>query len=299
MPPLPRRREKPDTLPAWGGTYSGFAARVGEMVSSAKIIEAYLRSERADRLEKGILASEVRVIDNLLANGLAMESAYDEIIGKVPPGFWAYRPIGEPWHHVINAIVSTAAFFSPEKLSVRRSAVRRVQELSDDIAAKSRELAQLLRTRSDYKNAHSITGPDDHHPIDVLAHAAKTRECVYLFEHWVMPRLGPVRSDFGLKYWPRTADFLDAIAEMQDVEIRPHDGIDAAAMDSRQGQSPRDFVRSLDSALGKLRTDYGIRTDFTHRTIAEIANCALAIPADNALTRESVKALRSYQRRRG
>lgn len=29
-PPLPRRREKPDTWPAWGGTFNQGAAQVGE-----------------------------------------------------------------------------------------------------------------------------------------------------------------------------------------------------------------------------------------------------------------------------
>lgn len=262
-------------------------------------IEAYLRAERADRLNKKMLPSEVRVIDALLANTLSMETAYTEIIDKAPDGFWTLRPCGIPWHHVVNTIVSTAAFFSPERLQATRDALRRVEELSADIERKAHELARLLRARADHCNAHGISRPDDYHPLDVITTAARETEDGYLFDQWVAPLLAPIRAQFGLKYWPRTADYLGALAHMQSAEAEPTDTRDQAAMDSRQGKSPRDFVRALDESLRELTEMFGIRTDLSHRTIAEIANCALALPPDEAMTRESVKALRAYQRRRG
>ncbi len=262
-------------------------------------IEAYLRAERADRIEKKMLASEVRVIDALLANTVSMSSAYAEIHEKAPEGFWTFRPCGTAWHHVINAILSTAAFFSPDRIGTRRAALRRVEELSGEIEKKARELAHLLRTRSDYCNAHGIGSSSDYHPLDVLTCAAKASESRHLFAQWVAPHLGTLRGEFDLKYWPRTADYMDALADLQSPEAEALDERDRAAMESRQGQSPRDFVRALDEALNHLTQSYGIRTSLSHRTVAEITNCALALPPDEAMTREAVKALRAYQRRRG
>lgn len=272
---------------------------MGGRMDSAQIVEAYLRAERADRIEKKILKSEVLVIDNLLQNTLAARSAYDEILVKASPANCETGGRAPAWHHVVNTILSTAAFFSPEQLSGRRDDLRRCAELSADISKKAQELARLLRTRTAYKNANGVSVPDDSHPLDVLARAAAKSGCAYLFEAWIAPRLDPIRNDFDLKYWPRTADFLEALAREQEYPIEPADRIDASAMESRQGNSPRDFVRALDEALTELHEQDGIGTDFSHRTIAEIANCALNLPAENALTRDSVKALRAYQRRRG
>lgn len=272
---------------------------MGGRMTPTERIEAHLRAERADRLDKKILPSEVRVIEALLANTLSMQSAYSEITDKAPDRFWTFRPCGIPWHHVVNTIVSTAAFFSHDRLNTRRDAVRRVAELSDEIAKKAHDLASLLRTRSNYCNTHGISSPDDHHPIDILSSAAESTDGRHLFSQWVAPHLAALRREFDLKYWPRTADYLDALATLQSAEIEPTDTRDRAAMDSRQGKSPRDFVRALDDSLRELTEVFGIRTDLSHRTIAEITNCALSLPPDEALTRESVKALRAYQRRRG
>lgn len=250
-------------------------------------IEALLRAERADRLDKSILPSEVRVIDALLANTVNMDSAYTEIVAKT-----------SRWQHVIDTIISTAAFFSHDRLYTRRDAVRRVAELSDEIAKKAHELARLMRIRADHCETHGISRPDDYHPIDILSVAAESTDDRHLFSQWVAPHLAALRCKFDLKYWPRTADYLDALATMQEVEIEPTDTRDRAAMDSRQGRSPRDFVRALDESLLELTEVFGIRTDLSHRSTAEITNCALSLPPDEALTREAVKALRAYQRRR-
>ncbi len=45
--------------------------------------EQLLKADRADKTEKSILPSEVRVIDRLLERGLELEEAYAEIHGKL------------------------------------------------------------------------------------------------------------------------------------------------------------------------------------------------------------------------
>lgn len=268
-------------------------------MGASEHIEAYLRAERDDRIEKNILSSEVRVIENLLKNRLNLQGFYAELLKKAPERVLPWRPGRHPWQDVIDATVSTAAFFSPELLFVRREALRRVNELTDDIQAKARELAHLLRARSEHCSAHGIIASYDHHPLDVLAAATEFSESHYLHSQWVAPILTPIREEFDLKYWPRTADYLDALANMQAIGASPSDGLACAAMESRQGKSPRDFVRALDAALKELEDSYGIRTAFSHRAIAEISNCALGLSDGDMLNPASVKSARAYARRMG
>lgn len=273
---------------------------MGRRMNSKEIIDAYLIAERADRLNKKILASEIQVINHLLENSLGMTSAYDEILSKTPPGFLFVGSVKEAWQLVIETIISTAAFDSPSKSSAKRDALRRVEELSDEIARKAWELAEMLRKKSQYCDKYGIRGPSDYHPLDVLELASASDEQQYRFKFYVAPRLARVRAEFDLKYWPRTADFVEAVATAQrGHEFCFSDSITSAALQSRQGNSPRDFIRSFDEALAELKRQHDIPDSLSHRTIAEITNCALALPAEEAVSRESVKAMRAYARKKG
>lgn len=272
---------------------------MGRRMNSKEVIEAYLIAERDDRLKNKILASEVQVINHLLDNSLGMTSAYDEILSKTPPGFFFVGSVKEAWQLVVDTIVSTAAFDSPIKSSAKRAALRRVEELSDEIARKALELASIIRKKSQYCDKYGIQGPSDYHPLDVLELAAASDEQRYRFRRYVAPKLARVRAEFDLKYWPHTADFVEAVATAQrGHEFCFSDNITSAALQSRQGNSPRDFIRALDEALAELSREHDIPDTLSHRTIAEITNCALALPAEDALSRESVKAMRAYERKK-
>ena len=69
--------------------------------------EQLLKADRADKTEKSILPSEVRVIDRLLERGLELEDAYAEIHGKLVQHPQALKVF-------FDLVQSTAAFWSPE-----------------------------------------------------------------------------------------------------------------------------------------------------------------------------------------
>lgn len=275
---------------------------MGGRMTPTERIEAFLRTERAVLIEQGVWPSNVVVIDNMLANSPSLAEAYADILAQARPGtFGEWIDTQEAWQRIVYTIVDVAAGWSPARVGESREAVRRVAELSDEIAKKASELAALLRAREAHRAKHSITGPDDYHPLDVLnlAAARSDEDQAYRYGTWIAPRLGPLAADFDLKYWPRTADFLDALAELQTASTEPYDELSRAAMSTRQGGSPLEFVRALDEALDNLEKYEGIRVELSHRTIAEISNAALALSVDELVTRGAVKAARARQRRRG
>ena len=136
----------------------------------------------------------------------------------------------------------------------------------------------------------------DYHPVDMIELAAERSEQAHAYQKWVSPLLSPIAGDFDLKYWPRTADFLEALADLQSEPIAPYGELSRAAMSRRQ-RGPLEFVRALYQSLDHLATYEDIRVKLCHRTIAEITNAALALC--EPLTSESIKSSRSYQRRRG
>lgn len=269
---------------------------MGRRMKPTERIEAFLSAERADLRDQNILASNVVVIDNMLANTVNLADAYAEILTQAPVGTVGTWGEHEAWKRIMLAIIEAAAGWSPPRVSETRAAVCRVAELSEKIAKNARVLAELLRTRESHRNKHAISGPDDYHPLDVLDFAADISNQAHLYKGWIAPRLADVRADFDLKYWPSTSDFLEALADLQTASIEPYDDLSRAAMDSRQSGSPLEFVRALDAELAHLERFENIRVKFTHRTVAEIANAALALPDDGLLNSDSVKRYRARMR---
>lgn len=272
---------------------------MGGRMTPTERIEAFLCAERADLLEQGIWPSNVVVIDNMLANAPSLAAAYADILTQAPPGTVGTWGEQEAWQRILLAVIDTAAGWAPARIGETREAVRRAAELSEDVAKKARELAALLRAREVQREKHGISGPDDYHPLDVLHLAAERSHQARAYEGWVAPRLASLKADFDLKYWPRTADFLDALADLQEEPAAPHDELDRAAMASRQSGTPREFLRALDAELATIADEDGVTVSLHHRTLAELANAALALPVDELLTPEYIKKYRADRRSRG
>ena len=66
--------------------------------------EQLLKADRADKTEKSILPSEVRVIDRLLERGLELEDAFAEIHGKLVETQRNYTSAEEEQKAASNAI---------------------------------------------------------------------------------------------------------------------------------------------------------------------------------------------------
>lgn len=187
---------------------------------------------------RNILRSENVVIDRLLASGASMTSVY----GALPDDTTVAR-------RVLECIVSTAAFWSPEAASKARDDAQRLRELNEAIAAKALELGDLLERRERISNASGVAAVhDDLYAIDWIDRAG---DRVGRFDVFIRPELARLRGSFDLKYWPSLAGVIYAIAEFaRDADVGATDPLTKAATASRK-RSVYDFVRALLAALSE------------------------------------------------
>lgn len=230
--------------------------------------EACLRAEPAYNIEAGILPSENRIIARLLANPAEMSPVYAELVRKLPTE-------GERCA-VLRRLVTLAAFRSPAHSKGTRDQIERAGRLNREIQTKARELAQLLRDRADA--CPDVRLPDDYHPLDLIERAAESADIykAHAFRSWVRDPLAALRFDFDLKYWPTTAELLDALADEQTrTDPEPYDSAMCAAVGARS-HSIGDFVRAV---LADLSEDPGLPEGFalSAASIARVANAALAL----------------------
>jgi hypothetical protein len=231
--------------------------------------ETCLRAELAYNIEAGILPSENRIIARLLANPAEMRPVYAELVRRLPTD--AERCA------VLRRLVSLAAFWSPTHSKGVRDQIERAERMNREIEAKVRELAQLLRDRA--AACPDVRLPDDHHPLDLIERAAESSADAYkahAFRSWVRDPLAALRYDFDLKYWPTTAELLDALAgEQARTEPEPYDSAMCAAVGARS-HSAGDFVRAV---LADLSEDTDLPEGFTlsAASIARVANAALSL----------------------
>ena len=220
----------------------------------AEAVDAFLRQEKQYNESHGILPSENRVIDRLLQVDFDMRPVYEELLVKLPQA--------EQWRQVIGVLLSSAAFWNPDKAREDRAAVETLRDINADIAKKAQELARLLDRRSQLGNKHSLRPSEDYHPLDWIGRAAAStsdRETGYRFESYVKPELERARCEFDLKYWPTLADVLMAAAHFAaEAQIAPTDPLTEAALSSRK-DSAHVFVRAF---LAGLRDSNRLPADF-------------------------------------
>lgn len=230
-----------------------------------------------------------------------MRPVYDELFSMPIPDIPGRC---ESWKLVIIAIVETAAFWNPKDIKQARDDLARVAELNLDIRATALQLAKLMRKRSKITEKRGIESPLDYDPISLFEAACRIADRHdypdhhHRFTSWVKPELERLRDSFDLKYWPSTADMIEAVAEAQAVDAAPINYLDAAAIGgSRQG-SVRDFLRALIARLGGDVESLGVPVSFSHAALATITNCALGFGEEDEITPQSIKKFSADERRR-
>lgn len=276
-------------------------------------ITGFLAAEKRYNQEHGIWPKNIAVIDRLLECGDSLESAWAEILKAAHQG----KPYGsewERWQFVIDRIITTAAPFqgdktrkdSPNEIDEGRNALGRVAKLNAEIAVCAAKLADLMRKRATVAACGDIALPNDSDPINLMERAAELGELAdphtrchlpYLFRSNIKPGLEALQARYDWKYWPATAELLEAIAEEQhQVDPAPRNRILASAAQVRQTSS-REFMRTFDDALHDLDRHYmtGCNT-LSAATYATICNAVLGL--DGEITPQSVNTYRTHERDR-
>jgi hypothetical protein len=244
-------------------------------------------------IEHDILPSENAVVGRLLARGTELKEAYEELHDKLhrhPPSLKVF----------LDLLLSTAAFWSPEKTAESRNARDELANVNQQIVRKATELAELLERRTDLHNTAAFSSDTHYHVCDVIEAASEPN---YLFQSYVKDRLDALRGQFDLKYWPSLSQFLQALAsDAQSASMEATDPLTAAATVATR-PSRADFFKALFAAIKENSADnYGqLPKGFklTDGTLASLANCAFGLGPDNLADDAYVKRLRQRERDRG
>jgi len=248
--------------------------------------ELILQEERRYNIEHDILPSEVAVADRMLSRRLELNEAYAELHQKLESGSLALKAL-------FGIVLSTAAFWSPEKIATARAQRQELNETNRQIGEVADALARLLRRREELQNSSGFSGETHYHVCEVVE-AASTQN--WAFRWNVQEKLQALSSQFDLKYWPALAEFVDVLADdARAASPVASDPLTAVATEgSRPGLS--DFFKALLVAFDEASArNYGplpFGFKLTDGTIASLANCALGLGPDEIKDAPYVKRLR-------
>lgn len=270
---------------------------------SADLVEKHLRAQLENNLREKTWPSNNVVIRRLLGDAVNLREAWRELLDTCPFGRRVDGRDYDQWQVVVDTIVDVAAGWSPEKTAKMRNAIKDAVDITAEIARTARALAELLRKRARLcEEAQLSKTPNDSHPIDLFDPAARIAdrdprwpaETYSRFHGFVDQSLRDLDGRFDLKYWPRTADVVEALAEMQDAADFSGGHLSDDALSARQ-TSTRDFMRALDSALCDLsRND--VEAKFSHASYAALVNAACGL--DQVESAQTVKKYRFDERKR-
>ncbi|MCO8611361.1 hypothetical protein KGP95_09825 [Burkholderia multivorans] len=254
------------------------------------ICENILIEGKSYNIEHEILPSENAVADRLLSRGLELKDAYEELHEKLHQHPLALKVF-------LELLLSTAAFWNPEKITKARSERDDLANVNRQIASKAEELAELLERRSELHNTSGFSTSTHYHVCDVIEAACEKN---YLFQSYVKERLDALTGQFDLKYWPSLGQFLQVIAsDAEHASMEATDPLTAAATAATR-PSRADFFKALFAAIEENGADnYGqLPKGFklTDNTLASLANCVLDFGPDDLADSAYVKRLRQRER---
>lgn len=264
--------------------------RTFQFTNSKQICENILVEGKRYNVERSILPSENAVADRLLARGVELTEAYEELHRKLHGHPYALQTF-------LGIILSTAAFWSPEKISDARAARDDLAKVNQEVVRKAVELANLLQKRSDLHDTSGFSSSTHYHVCDVIESAAKGN---HLFESYVQEHLEALVTRFDLKYWPTLSDVLRALASDAEAAITEATNPLTAAATAATRASLADFFKALFAGIeeNSVRCFGHLPKDFkaTDNTLATLANCALDLSADESVDGPYVKRLRQRER---
>ncbi|UUY08680.1 hypothetical protein LRS11_01135 [Pseudomonas sp. J452] len=264
--------------------------RTVQTTSPQQACENILIDEKRYNTERDILRSENAVIDRLLTRSLEMKQAYGELHEKLSPQPPALRVF-------LGLLLSTAAFWSPERIAKSRTQRDELVETNRQIARKAEDLAQLLEQRSRLHETSGFSSHTHYHVCDVIEAAAGNHS---MFNAYVKEHLDTLCGQFDLKYWPSLDQLIRAVAaDAESATLEATDPLTLAATAATR-PSRADFFKALFAAIEENSVHHhgqlpeGFR--LTDGTLASLANCALDLGPNELADSAYVKRLRQRER---
>lgn len=253
-------------------------------------IIGWIESEKASLAAAGLWISKRNIMDRLLARSLELKTTFDELSDGMEP---------MQWRAYLDVVLFTAAFWNPDETQKMRDARRRLEEINDQIASRSKELATLLGERSTLCNDYSFNADNAYHVCDLIDRASGENG---IYSLHLKPELDKLRSQYDLKYWPKPQDVVNEIGlDAEDSKVEAVMEITQKAIGSRKA-SLRDFVRAFFEAIDEQRGDTfrDIPRGFnlTDESMAALFCCALDLSDDNLIDASYIKGVRQTERKR-
>lgn len=259
-------------------------------INAQQACENILIEEIRYNNEHHVWPSESAIADRLLSRGIELREAYKELHEKLhahPPALQVF----------LGLVLTTAAFWNPEKMQEARAASVDLTKINQQIAKKAAELAILVELRSNLHDTSGFSSDTHYHVCNVIDAASQHN---YLFRSYVQEKLRSLRSQFDMKYWPSLGAFLQELAsDAEKAVMAATDPLTAAATAGIR-PSKADFLKALFASIEENSTkSYGqLPNGFkpTDRTLASLANCALDLMEDDLIDDAYMKRLRQRER---
>lgn len=254
--------------------------------------EAVIEEQKQYNNEHNIFPSCNVIADRLLERRGELIDVYEELQAWLAPHPHAL-------HQFFEIVLSSAAFWNPDKCREAREGMTRLKEINEQIADKASELADLLSARSELGDSSGIYS-DTHSDIcETLDAAARTN---FLFQSWVKKDIDRLHHRFESKYWPSFPESLEELArEAYAAEIHTTDEMTAAAISGTRA-SMADFLKAFFEGIeqNKKRNYGSLPSDFqlTDKANASLLNCVLGLEPDYMKDAAYVKRFQQAERQK-
>jgi len=252
-----------------------------------RILEEEIRKNK----EQEISPSESIIADRLLARSMEMTDAYQELYNKLHVYPMALKVF-------LGAILSTSAYWYPEKMMQSRAARDELFKVNRQIKKAATNLAHLFSQRSELHNTSGFSSETHYHICDVIVAASSNNN---LFQWNVQEQFEDLHCQYDMKYWPSLSEVLQEIAtDANNAQIYATDPLTKAGTDG-QRPSRADFCKALFVLIKENRMEHGgfLPDAFTptDKTLATLVNCALNLAPDEMVDESYIKGIRQRERR--
>ena len=254
--------------------------------------EAAIEEQKQYNIEHNIFPSCNIIADRLLLRREELIDVYEELQAQL-------HQEPQALYQFFEIVLSSAAFWNPDKCREVREARTKLKEVNAQIADTASELASLLAARLDLSNTSGFYSDTHCDVCETLDAAARSN---FLFQSWVKEDFERLHHRFDSKYWPSFPEFLEELArDAYEAEIHASNAITAAAIAGPRA-SLADFLKAFYEGIEQnKKRNYGfIPSDFQlmDKSVASILNCVLDLEPDDMKDAAYVKRFRQGERQK-
>ncbi|MBV7297717.1 hypothetical protein [Enterovibrio paralichthyis] len=269
-------------------------------IDTAGYCKRYIERELASLKENKIWNSWHPVIERALERHDEMASIYQEIMEV--PGFEGDFLVQFDKRHIGNsALQLTLETFWYSKKQYDKEAVAEKRGNQKELAMLHERMQEhALNLAADIRLYNEILeqgGYEHESYVSVVELIDLASEGNGHYDFYLKDELESLRYQFDGKYWPKTVDLVQALAEHYSYAPIPRSTeLPSAVMEGRQARI-KDYVLAVDRDLQSNRQIPSFK--LSHSSMATLVNVVLDIPVDEMVSGETVRQIRHRHQKSG